>query len=158
MNFNSIKVQLERQQDALCRCCLQLFQFHKGTIRTRPQYALLHEHKYFNSIKVQLEQASSSVQSAFSYNFNSIKVQLEHDVFSFLAKLESHFNSIKVQLEHCVYAVVKCVYRHFNSIKVQLEPCCLGLPCVLRWFQFHKGTIRTCYDRLSFYPYLISIP
>ena len=54
-NFNSIKVRLERRVN-LGTHKTALFQFHKGTIRTktlpRPSCSLLN----FNSIKVRLEQ------------------------------------------------------------------------------------------------------
>ena len=54
------------------------FQFHKGTIRTKNTDAKVKAlHRYFNSIKVQLEQVEHCVNSLNSYHFNSIKVQLE---------------------------------------------------------------------------------
>ena len=75
---------------------------------------------YFNSIKVQLEQAAGlnpylmlefqfhkgTIRTAMVYliqinlfNFNSIKVQLELPVRNLLTIINLHFNSIKVQLE-----------------------------------------------------------
>ena len=54
-NFNSIKVQLERNG-------YQLMKLH---------------HTYFNSIKVQLELSVPSSVRVLPQNFNSIKVQLE---------------------------------------------------------------------------------
>ena len=56
--FNSIKVQLELDYFTGVLPTSQLFQFHKGTIRTfvPPLLALLD--LYFNSIKVQLEPIS----------------------------------------------------------------------------------------------------
>ena len=54
MNFNSIKVQLERFLSAISRYRLQ-FQFHKGTIRTIVVFRFWIMLMYFNSIKVQLE-------------------------------------------------------------------------------------------------------
>ena len=55
MNFNSIKVQLELINLERVMSNFQLFQFHKGTIRTvgaRKTHYLVGD---FNSIKVQLE-------------------------------------------------------------------------------------------------------
>ena len=53
-NFNSIKVQLE-PINAYVTANPDLFQFHKGTIRTILSYVILPTLRYFNSIKVQLE-------------------------------------------------------------------------------------------------------
>ena len=53
-NFNSIKVQLELNLERVMSN-FQLFQFHKGTIRTFLFQGILHVCRYFNSIKVQLE-------------------------------------------------------------------------------------------------------
>ena len=55
--FNSIKVQLELREGSALPPLLCPFQFHKGTIRTGATImAFVHNHPYFNSIKVQLEQ------------------------------------------------------------------------------------------------------
>ena len=96
--FNSIKVQLEQEvedkdeRDKLfqfhkgtIRTFLhshykpqrQTFQFHKGTIRTQVLRLRLLMHLNFNSIKVQLEQATLENTQSIKNNFNSIKVQLE---------------------------------------------------------------------------------
>ena len=57
IDFNSIKVQLEHGALAWLTAGRELFQFHKGTIRTRPfQYIAQDSDPHFNSIKVQLEQ------------------------------------------------------------------------------------------------------
>ena len=54
-----------------------LFQFHKGTIRTREWEERRYQASYFNSIKVQLEPGFSFKFDDTSNYFNSIKVQLE---------------------------------------------------------------------------------
>ena len=57
-----------------------LFQFHKGTIRTKKEELTnLQKGLNFNSIKVQLE-PSKTTDREVKTNFNSIKVQLEHDM------------------------------------------------------------------------------
>ena len=58
-------------------CCLSIFQFHKGAIRTTLAVDKLEEIEYFNSIKVRLEPASLELAQADFENFNSIKVRLE---------------------------------------------------------------------------------
>ena len=75
-HFNSIKVRLELayHQDIDHEA---LFQFHKGTIRTKR----LEFHPFrlinFNSIKVRLEPSEVSAWSQYDRDFNSIKVRLE---------------------------------------------------------------------------------
>ena len=58
---------------------LTLFQFHKGTIRTRNATPISRKSRYFNSIKVRLEQLRSTLRTSRVLNFNSIKVRLELD-------------------------------------------------------------------------------
>ena len=56
-----------------------LFQFHKGTIRTSDINVNAKQLvRYFNSIKVRLEQADGVVVPGVDPDFNSIKVRLEH--------------------------------------------------------------------------------
>ena len=56
-NFNSIKVQLEHGGVVVLSGSNWVFQFHKGTIRTRLQDSIFDlSVGNFNSIKVQLEQ------------------------------------------------------------------------------------------------------
>ena len=102
---------------------LVLFQFHKGTIRTELQVLNLVSLLHFNSIKVQLEQTCCAVLRQRWRNFNSIKVQLE--------PLQGEIDSLEV--------------LNFNSIKVQLEPKFNLFDKEVHSFQFHKGTIRTCF-------------
>ena len=54
-NFNSIKVRLELTNSFCLMVCIFVFQFHKGTIRTRTEIMLLRDMMNFNSIKVRLE-------------------------------------------------------------------------------------------------------
>ena len=53
--FNSIKVRLEHSKTAGDILRNTLFQFHKGTIRTKEDTALPQHGQDFNSIKVRLE-------------------------------------------------------------------------------------------------------
>ena len=55
-NFNSIKVRLEQHLSWPVTVALISFQFHKGTIRTARLMPFELVTKYFNSIKVRLEQ------------------------------------------------------------------------------------------------------
>ena len=63
----------------------QLFQFHKGTIRTNGQNLSYIQHIDFNSIKVRLEHTKQLIHLERYPHFNSIKVRLEQSV-----KHESH--------------------------------------------------------------------
>ena len=58
INFNSIKVQLELLRVAFV-ALINLFQFHKGTIRTDDANVPAVRVPNFNSIKVQLEQENA---------------------------------------------------------------------------------------------------
>ena len=64
-DFNSIKVQLEHQ-NATTAFRAQIFQFHKGTIRTSFFFIFLLSTLDFNSIKVQLELLSKNVRRTIS--------------------------------------------------------------------------------------------
>ena len=128
MNFNSIKVQLELllKERALAST---VFQFHKGTIRTR----------------------LPTVSSRSTLNFNSIKVQLERQQLHFRRQDRRNFNSIKVQLEPFTEKSAGGLQSNFNSIKVQLEPWSAQRPSLGSRFQFHKGTIRTLSTFFAFF-------
>ena len=120
-NFNSIKVRLEPMFALDSFCCLSIFQFHKGAIRTTLAVDKLEEIEYFNSIKVRLEPASLELAQADFENFNSIKVRLER-FFLFL-----------------YYSVISFQF-HKGAIRTFTQ---LGLSSSLPSFQFHKGAIRT---------------
>ena len=151
--FNSIKVRLELPPFALDEVLL-LFQFHKGTIRTRPCRDIPMQDSHFNSIKVRLEHFLLVWSNRLAKNFNSIKVRLEpvnlqetagtKHLFQFhkgtirtywsralQSPLCRNFNSIKVRLERRSLWPIYYFDRYFNSIKVRLEPAvgfvCLGL-------------------------------
>ena len=81
--FNSIKVQLERFFSRLELFAQLMFQFHKGSIRTKHGTERTHRLRCFNSIKVQLEHNFIKVLISVVCCFNSIKVQLEHSDKSF---------------------------------------------------------------------------
>ena len=136
-HFNSIKVQLELSSST-SHTCNRIFQFHKGTIRT--SFILLGPSlvMYFNSIKVQLEPVSVTLNWEPTSNFNSIKVQLE------LRPSElSRSSQISFQF-------------HKGTIRTT-EPRD-GTGCQNQ-FQFHKGTIRTSrfFRACSLFSYFNSI-
>ena len=126
LRFNSIKVRLRRCLTP-CFCLLQLFQFHKGTIKTVRSMRPGRSPRSFNSIKVRLRPVRLSGDGSTSLCFNSIKVRLRHFEFDHDLKKCSSFNSIKVRLRPGV-----CPH--------------LGNFC---GFQFHKGTIKTHIDMLD---------
>ena len=77
MDFNSIKVRLERLLEFIAEPTKPIFQFHKGAIRT---YLVSDDKLYvgnFNSIKVRLELLAEIGICAIAIHFNSIKVRLE---------------------------------------------------------------------------------
>ena len=76
-------------------------------------------------------------------NFNSIKVRLELAYSTLHKYLYHNFNSIKVRLERKSGAITLHSLYNFNSIKVRLERIQLAVIIFYRAFQFHKGTIRT---------------
>ena len=119
--FNSIKVQLELWQK-IYFIFVFVFQFHKGTIRTCLTL--------------------SKVMTQLS-NFNSIKVQLERASSAALMLATSYFNSIKVQLEQFCWTCI-CSTISFQFHKGTIRTLSAELARLCRYlFQFHKGTIRT---------------
>ena len=142
MNFNSIKVRLERAgflervyQDAYFNSIKvrleqlhqrqpynkALFQFHKGTIRTR----------------------SCKDKQTFKCNFNSIKVRLEPSIRVELRMASAIFQFHKGTIRTVSLASVMESKVYFNSIKVRLERFRACQSKKQSKFQFHKGTIRT---------------
>ena len=82
-------------------------------------------------------------------NFNSIKVRLERNYGAKGQRRFGYFNSIKVRLELEQSKVGRLYNTYFNSIKVRLE---LSEECLrqsIRIFQFHKGTIRTTFKKIT---------
>ena len=118
--FNSIKVQLEPVSDTESYP-LNVFQFHKGTIRTYHANCTSTSLWHFNSIKVQLELANINAKMAELHYFNSIKVQLEHSTYHDY----NHF---------ALFQFHKGTIRTADNKVLTVDYCT---------FQFHKGTIRT---------------
>ncbi len=117
--FNSIKVQLKRKS-IVFTFTLNIFQFHKGTIKTRRSGSISICNTYFNSIKVQLKLRMLMPDIDAEYNFNSIKVQLK-------------------RLRH----IYKCNDTLFQFHKGTIKTVWRARGRELRVFQFHKGTIKT---------------
>ena len=141
-----------------------IFQFHKGTIKTVLQFKFTKPFHHFNSIKVRLKPSTgvgayldikfqfhkgtiktippeigAAAISAFQFHKGTIKTQ------SSVGKIIAvpHFNSIKVRLKRVndTYQLYICV--DFNSIKVRLKRFLSITHTCLILFQFHKGTIKT---------------
>ena len=79
--------------------------------------------------------------------FNSIKVRLKHFISDYLPKVNFNFNSIKVRLKLLLIWDFLVVYLDFNSIKVRLKQHTCISPRHRTLFQFHKGTIKTNYEK-----------
>ena len=121
-SFNSIKVRLELWRPL------------------RPLLVL----SRFNSIKVRLELAIDFPRiSSSMFQFHKGTIRTLFAVASW--KVLCGFNSIKVRLEPCCNPIVIDINDGFNSIKVRLERVNELRPCFGFEFQFHKGTIRTCF-------------
>ena len=117
-DFNSIKVRLEHIIGYLARA-LQVFQFHKGAIRTSREATSITNHPNFNSIKVRLERFAVSVVAVKIDNFNSIKVRLEPATTwkSYTTRqFQFHKGAIRTGIGR-----QRFLYAYFNSIKVRLE-------------------------------------
>ena len=90
----------------------QVFQFHKGTIRT-----LRTSHKVIEII-----------------NFNSIKVQLERKYPDKHINTDTHFNSIKVQLEQSVSTLMSSIIGSFQFHKGTIRTS-------TRWWRFASAVV-----------------
>ena len=55
LHFNSIKVRLKQENTTINPFFLNLFQFHKGTIKTNKEMEEIASRINFNSIKVRLK-------------------------------------------------------------------------------------------------------
>ena len=75
-DFNSIKVQLKRMS-ALDLLTEWIFQFHKGTIKTRSPYQQRRRLRQFQFHKGTIKTKCFYLIYINFYNFNSIKVQLK---------------------------------------------------------------------------------
>ena len=119
-----------------------VFQFHKGTIKTRKANIFSADNWDFNSIKVRLKlKTDFSINVQVNY-FNSIKVRLKRNpkhtkddrrLFQF------HKGTIKTELKILKDGTI----GNFNSIKVRLKQVMIYRNMLLTIFQFHKGTIKT---------------
>ena len=77
MNFNSIKVRLELSYTVASGATAQIFQFHKGTIRTAGLYAVQSAVPTFQFHKGTIRTHILPSYTELDANFNSIKVRLE---------------------------------------------------------------------------------
>ena len=97
-----------------------VFQFHKGTIKTKEiTYAQVKQY-YFNSIKVQLKQTFSGTPATkrlFQFHKGTIKTYYKFDVYEPYKLFQFHKGTIKT----CSRAVKSILLLDFNSIKVQLK-------------------------------------
>ena len=96
-NFNSIKVRLEPYIVVL-HTLLQLFQFHKGTIRTAPTTTRSAGVDYFNSIKVRLEPMRARLHRAdrsFQFHKGTIRTKLNIDIEDFYKRFQFHKGTIR---------------------------------------------------------------
>ena len=119
-----------------------LFQFHKGTIRTKISPSCFPLSLNFNSIKVRLELIDAVDTAHQNTNFNSIKVRLELAALihsTQLAQFQFHKGTIRTFWSSDRGGAE----RDFNSIKVRLELYVRSALAIVAKFQFHKGTIRT---------------
>ena len=135
-DFNSIKVRLEQGGGRSPHRTNNLFQFHKGAIRT--SYKM---QRWLNG-------------RIFQFHKGAIRtLQINSFITCF-----SYFNSIKVRLERAPPHRWRFCCLDFNSIKVRLEQSKRVELLIVLVFQFHKGAIRTY---LGNYPrtfFVISIP
>ena len=115
---------------------LSLFQFHKGTIRTRILAVILIKFLDFNSIKVQLELwqfgICDSKRTKFQFHKGTIRTYASAKNMIAMA-FQFHKGTIRT--------------RHAESAKL-----------LQLLFQFHKGTIRTFHREPTNHHALISIP
>ena len=124
-------------------CDNNLFQFHKGTIRTKLPTELFGVLTHFNSIKVQLELLQVLALCLMVCYFNSIKVQLELYILSLvvsLTRFQFHKGTIRTMVSFV--RVVLCPLFQFHKGTIRTEYFRVHYRHSSK-FQFHKGTIRT---------------
>ena len=97
-HFNSIKVQLELSNQKAYHS-IQLFQFHKGTIRTVLQIL---QHTY---------------EQQFQFHKGTIRTIYIRKMHIIISVFQFHKGTIRTLVVH-FYVLLVC---DFNSIKVQLE-------------------------------------
>ena len=153
-HFNSIKVQLELDYFNGVLPTAQLFQFHKGTIRTALLRWNLLPILNFNSIKVQLERGAAPQYVAKYVKFQFHKGTIRTVVSQQAVQARGLFQFHKGTIRTFVSSLDGCCHSYFNSIKVQLERRFVTTITLIDKFQFHKGTIRT--SLLGSYALIIS--
>ena len=119
-----------------------LFQFHKGTIRTKYCKNLLEVYGNFNSIKVRLEpNALEIVNRAYKFQFHKGTIRTLNAGINtaFGEKFQFHKGTIRTESDINFDNQID----YFNSIKVRLELLRNMDLNQFPKFQFHKGTIRT---------------
>ena len=97
-----------------------LFQFHKGTIRTFEPSNTRRQRAYFNSIKVRLEQLGVDDTlgfEVFQFHKGTIRTGSGVKLSLFLVKFQFHKGTIRTK----TFTVGEPGLVNFNSIKVRLE-------------------------------------
>ena len=113
-----------------------VFQFHKGAIRTPLPTCVLKQIDTFQFHKGAIRTKAGNDRDVTFGGFNSIKVRLELKFLSPLSRLRISFNSIKVRLEQTATDATDATIA----------------------FQFHKGAIRTAYISYCTSRLPVSIP
>ena len=120
--FNSIKVRLELIIKVLIYALSLIFQFHKGTIRTKLQNQIQELNANFNSIKVRLEPTSVLVLlnqiHQFQFHKGTIRTQNGRRARSWYRRFQFHKGTIRTF--HVLF-FFNSDKTYFNSIKVRLE-------------------------------------
>ena len=124
-DFNSIKVQLESSEKA-DDVALDLFQFHKGSIRIAELLNQVEKERHFNSIKVQLESLICMRRTSGC-------------LFQF------HKGSIRIESSFRKYIKITLFQFHKGSIRIEALRDKLVLA---QLFQFHKGSIRIVHPKV----------
>ena len=143
--FNSIKVRLEREI-AITEHLKQLFQFHKGAIRTGEHKAKSSAFAHFNSIKVRLElDGMNKTGRAIQFQFHKGAIRTSTIGITLCSLIIFQFHKGAIRTCTLFGNCVQLIY--FNSIKVRLEPEKPMFSPASSIFQFHKGAIRTCLNK-----------
>ena len=101
--------------------CLIVFQFHKGTIRTK------------------LFKDPTNLINSFQFHKGTIRTCSLSGGCSLVSRFQFHKGTIRT----CTARLDSFFSIHFNSIKVRLELSFCVVKIHFKQFQFHKGTIRT---------------
>ena len=119
---------------------MNIFQFHKGTIKTVKGCIEIKCPAHFNSIKVRLKHEPCEYLYRRPSDFNSIKVRLKrikprsrHSAFLF----QFHKGTIKTATFVCISFTVS----DFNSIKVRLK-LRTSIHCCMKFLDFNSIKVR----------------